>query len=235
MKSTIDRAGRGDYRHCVISAHRTCIKNALAKYFLSEDQQGILQAVSARIGLTGEPILADVIGKELDREPLPAGPPPPIGPGDLCTKNIRRSGEFMQAQPWLVPSVELLVEWELRSIGRPAGRPQQVARDYPLRELWAPLCAWATRLRRDRQGRFRLARRAVEFLLGYYPWDSEWIEGGEGDLPTEIRESLEKRSTVILDYARDTKCHCHSCVSRRKEVAAAKERFDAKYSQKPAR
>ncbi len=234
MKSTIDRAGRGDYRHCVISAHRTCIKNALAKYFLSEDQQGILQAVSARIGLTGEPILADVIGKELDREPLPAGPPPPIGPGDLCTKNIRRSGEFMQAQPWLVPSVELLVEWELRSIGRLPVRQLLVAQGASLEEVWKPLCAWAAPLRRDRQGRFRLARRAAELLLGTYPWDAEWTEG-EGDLPTDVREALEREPDVILDYARDTGCHCHSCVSRRKEVAAAKERFDAKYSQKPAR
>ena len=233
MKSTIDRAGRGDYRHCVISAHRTCIKNALAKYFLSEDQQGILQAVSARIGLTGEPFLADVIGKEPDREPLPAGPPPPIGPGDKFA-NVRRSGEFMQAQPWLVPSVELLVEWELRSIGRLPVRQLLVAQGASLEELWKPLCAWAAPLRRDRQGRFRLARRAAEFLLGTYPWDAEWTEG-EGDLPTEVREALERESNVILDYARDTGCHCHSCVSRRKEVAAAKERFDAKYSQKPAR
>ena len=233
MKSTIDRAGRGDYRHCVISAHRTCIKNALAKYFLSEDQQGILQAVSARIGLTGEPFLADVIGKESDREPLPAGPPPPIGPGDKFA-NVRSSGEFMQAQPWLVPSVELLVEWELRSIGRLPVRQLLVAQGASLEEVWKPLCAWAAPLRRDRQGRFRLARRAAELLLGTYPWDAEWTEG-EGDLPTDVREALERKPDVILDYARDTGCHCHSCVSRRKEVAAAKERFDAKYSQKPAR
>ena len=223
----------GDYRYRVIQAHRTCIKNALAKYFLSEDQQGILQAVSARIGLTGEPFLADVIGKEPDREPLPAGPPPPIGPGDKFA-NVRSSGEFMQAQPWLVPSVELLVEWELRSIGRLPVRQLLVAQDASLEEIWKPLCAWATPLRRDRQGRFRLARRAAELLLGTYPWDAEWTEG-EGDLPTDVREALEREPDVILDYARDTGCHCHSCVSRRKEVAAAKERFDAKYSQKPAR
>ena len=140
----------------------------------------------------------------------------------------------MQAQPWLVPSVELLVEWELRSIGRLPVRQLLVAQGASLEEVWKPLCAWAAPRRRDRQGRFRLARRAAELLLGTYPWDAEWTEG-EGDLPTDVREALEREPDVILDYARDTGCHCHSCVSRRKEVAAAKERFDAKYSQKPAR
>ena len=227
--AAVRRQWTGDrYRACVITAHRTCLKNALAKCPLSEDQRRILQAVSDRIGLHGEPIQPDVIGTEPDREPLPAGPPPPIGPGKFA--NVRRSGEFMQAQPWLVPSVELLVEWELRSIGRLPVRQLPVAQGASLADLWKPLCAWAAPLRRDRQGRFRLARRAAEYLLGTYPWDAEWTEG-EGDLPTEVREALERESNVILDYARDTGCHCHACVSRREEVAAAKESFVAKYSQ----
>ena len=220
----------GDYRVNVIWAHRLCLEKALAKHMLSEVQRGILQAVSARIGLRGAPIQPDVIGKAPDREPLPAGPPPPIGPGDKSedVRRIRSSGEFMQAQPWLVPSVELLVEWELRSMGRVPVRQLPVAQGASLEELWKPLCAWAAPLRRDRPGRFRLARRAAEFLLGTYPWDAEWTEG-EGDLQTEVREALERESKVILDYARDTKCHCHACVSRREEVAAAKERFVARY------
>lgn len=216
------------YRKSVITAHRTCLKNALATYALSEDQRRIMQAVSDRIGLHGEGFQPDVIGTAPDREQPPAGPPPPIGPGKLA--NVRRSGEFMQAQPWLVPSVELLVEWELRSIGRLPVRQLVVAQGASLEDLWKPLCAWAATpgLRRDRQGRFRLARRAAEYLLGTYPWDEEWTEG-EGDLPTEVREALERESNVILDYARDTGCRCHACVSRREEVAAAKEKFAATY------
>ena len=216
------------YRKSVITAHRTCLKNALATYALSEDQRNILQAVSDRIGLHGEPIQPDVIGTAPDRGPKPAGPPPKIGSGTFA--NIRRSGEFMQAQPWLVPSVELLVEWELRSIGRVPVRQLPVAQGASLEDLWKPLCAWAAPRRRDRQGRFRLARRAAEYLLGTYPWAAEWTEG-EGDLPTEVRDALERESNVILDYARDTGCRCHACVDRREEVAAAKEKFAATYGQ----
>ena len=212
------------YRKSVITAHRTCLKNALATDALSEDQRRILQAVSDRIGLHGEGFQPDVIGTAPDREPRPAGPPPQIGRGMFA--NIRRSGEFMQAQPWLVPSVELMVEWELRSIGRLRVRQLPVARGASLEELWKPLCAWAAPLRRDEPGQFRLARRAAEFLLGTYPWDVKWTEG-EGDLPTEVREALERESNVILDYARDTGCRCHACVSRRREVAVAREQFPA--------
>lgn len=211
-------------RKSVITGHRTCLKNALATYALSEDQRRILQAVSDRIGLHGEGFQPDVIGTAPDREPRPAGLPPQIGPGTFA--NIRRSGEFMQAQPWLVRSVELLVEWELRSIGRLPVRQLLVAQGASLEELWKPLCAWAAPLRRDRQGWFRLARRAAEYLLGTYPWDAEWTED-EGDLPTEVREALERESNVILDYARDTGCHCGACVSRRREVAVAREQFPA--------
>lgn len=216
-------------RASVIRGHRKSVENALAKYSLSYAQRAILQAVSARLGLTGEPIQPDVIGMEPDDEPMPAGPPPPVGPGEF--PNVRRSGEFIQAQPWLVSSVETLIEWELRSLGRPRVRQLSVAQGARLDELWEPLCAWAAPLRRDRQGRFRLARRAAEFLLGQYPWDAEWAEGA-GSLPTEIREALERKWEIILDYARDTGCMCHACVSRREEVAAATKRFVAKYGQK---
>ena len=142
------------------------------------------------------PIAPDVIGMAPDPEPLPSGLPPPIGSGEL--PGVRRSGEFMQAQPWLNRSLEMLIEWELRSIGRRPVRQLHVARGASLEELWEPLCAWAAPLRRDRPGRFRLARRAAEFLLGTYPWDVRWAEGGS-DLPAEVRGAIARLIRVGVE------------------------------------
>lgn len=214
------------YRASVIHGHRACVKHALASVALSDAQRLALQAVSGRIGLQGEPVSPDVIGMERDPKPLPLGPPPPIGAGELT--GVRRSGEFVQAQPWLAPSLDLLIEWELRSIGRRPVRQLRVARGASLEELWKPLCTWAAPLRRDHPGRFRLARRAAEFLLGAYPWDALWAEG-KSDLPAEVRVAIERHPKVILDYPIDTGCNCHACVDSREEVAAAKATFTAKY------
>ena len=211
-------------RKRVIHGHRASVGNALAKYELSDEQREIMQLMSDRLGLKGEPIQPDLISMEKDTEPLPIGPPPPIG-DRLRFPNIRKSAEFLQAQPWLVPSVERLCEWELRSTGRPRVRQLKVTERVGLSEIWEPLCAWAKPLRRDKPGRFRLARRAAEYLIGDYPWDAEWIDEASGVLPKEIRGALERTANVILDYAPDTGCNCSACVSRRKEVATATRRF----------
>lgn len=216
------------YRKCVIRGHRVCVAYALAEYELSDEQREITQRMSDRLGLKGEPVQPDLIGMEADTEPLPVGPPPPIGDGSRFP-SIRRSAEFLQAQPWLVPSVERLCEWELRSIGRPRVRQLKVTGRVVLSEIWEPLCAWAKPLRRDKPGQFRLARRAAEYLVGDYPWDAEWNDEASGVLPEEIREALEREAKVILDYARDTGCKCSACVSRREEVATATRRFKERY------
>ena len=218
------------YRASVISAHRTCLDNSLMKELPLELRE-IVQRMSDRIGVTGDPVQPDMLGLKADPDPLPEGPAPKIGPGTIFP-NIRRSAEFLQAQPWLVPSVEMLCEWELRTLGRPKIKPLRVADGAALSDIWQPLCAWAAPLRRDRQGRFRLARRAAEYLLGVYPWDAGWIEGATEHLPKEIRETLERKAEVWLDYARDTGCHCRPCISRREEVAAAKKEFVANYGQR---
>lgn len=209
-----------DCRKYVIRGHRTSVEHALAQYELSAEQREILQRMSNRLGRTGEPIQPDLIGMEADTEPLPVGPPPAISDRQRFP-NTRRSAEFLQAQPWLVPSVELLCEWELRSIGRPRVRHLKVTGGVGLSEIWEPLCAWAKPLRRDRPGQFRLVRRAAEYLVGDYPWDAKWINEASGVLPDEIRAVLGREAKVLLDYAPDNGCNCHACVSRRKEVATA--------------
>ena len=211
-------------RKRVIHGHRRSVAYALAEYELSDAQREIIQRMSDRLGLKGEPIHRDLIGMGADTEPWPVGPPPPIGDGR--SPSTRRSAEFLQAQPWLVPSVERLCEWELRSIGRPRVRPLKVTGRVVLSEIWDSLCAWAEPLRRDKPGRFRLARRAAEYLVGDYPWDAKWIDEASGVLPKEIREALEREAKVILDYAPDNGCKCCACVSRRKEVATATRRFN---------
>ena len=207
-------------RKHVIRGHRTSVEYALSKHELSAEQREILQRMSNRLGLTGEPIQPDLIGMEADTEPLPVGPPPAIS-ARLQFPNTRRSAEFLQAQPWLVPSVERLCEWELRSIGRPRVRQLKITGGVGLSEIWEPLCAWAKPLRRDRPGQFRLVRRAAEYLVGDYPWDAKWIDEASGVLPDEIRAVLGREAKVLLDYAPDNGCNCHACVSRRKEVATA--------------
>ena len=43
-------------RKCVIHGHRASVGNALAKYELSDEQREIMQLMSDRLGLKGEPI-----------------------------------------------------------------------------------------------------------------------------------------------------------------------------------
>lgn len=214
-------------RKRVIHGHRFSVAGALAEYELSDEQREIIQRMSDRLGLKGEPVQPDLIGMEADTEPLPVGPPPSVGDGRR--PSTRDSAEFLQAQPWLVPSVERLCEWELRSIGRPRVRQQKVTGRVVVSEIWESLCAWARPLRRDKPGRFRLARRAVEYLVGDYPWDAKWIDEASGVLPKEIREALEREAGVILDYAPDHGCTCAACVCRREEVATATRRFKERY------
>ena len=55
-------------RKCVIHGHRASVGNALAKYELSDEQREIMQLMSDRLGLKGEPIQPDLIGMEKDTE-----------------------------------------------------------------------------------------------------------------------------------------------------------------------
>lgn len=216
------------YRSSVISSHRVVLNRVLSERPMYPEQRKILLMVSERLGPLRTPIKPDLIGMWHDEQDPPAGAGPSLGDG-LMLPQIRRSGEFIQDQPWLVPSVRILIEWELRAVGRKGRPPMLEAGGLTVEGIWEALCAWASPLRRDRPGRYRLARRGAEALFGQYPWHLEWIDAARGELPGEVRLAMESRRDVILDYARDTNCYCHACRSRREEVAAATKRFDAHY------
>lgn len=221
------------YRSSVIRSHRGVVERALKIRPMYEGQREILQMVRARFGELHQPIKPDLVGLWHDEAVLPAGPGPAPGDG-LMLPQVRRSGEFVQDQPWLVPSVRTLIEWELRVVGRASAPPMLESSGLELADIWESLCAWATPLRRDRPGRYRLARRGAEALFGEYPWFSEWIDAAKGELPEPVRRALEGRRDVILDYARDTNCSCGPCRSRRAEVAEATRRFEARFDPRTA-
>ena len=200
-------------RAAVVSGSRSSLRHALGE--VSGDLEAAAQALLYRLGTDGS-VDDDVLGWAPDR---PAGRVRvQTGGADQRHRGLRRSVEFLESQPWLPDSVRHLAEAVLQAIGRSPVRP--LGRVAP----WPALCAWAAPLRRDEPGRLRMARRGVELLTGTWPWGTAWVDVSQ-PAPAWVDAALGRDRRVMLDYAPLTKCGCDACVSRRLEVAEARQRY----------
>lgn len=209
------------YRASVISGSRRALANAVQRTSPAELKAATSELLR-RLGSEGR-VEDDVLGWAPDDwAPVPLEIR--TGEADPANDGLLRSIEILESQPWLPASARSITEAVLQLIGRPPVRAVVDRLPEPETSAWESLCSWAKLQRRDRPGRLRMARRAMELLTGSWPWGSDWVE------PTRppaawVDELLAREARVVLDYAPLTHCSCEACLSRREEIDNARRRF----------
>ena len=212
----VEWSGR-QFRASVITGCRRALHSSLPRV------EGELAAAAAgllkRLGEYGR-VHDDVLGWARDDWPFA---PVRVHVGTVYRKyaELRQSMEFLESQPWLPASARQLTESVLMAIGRPPIKPLVDTMPESVADHWHALCSWAHPQRRDLPGRLRMARRGMELLTGEWPWGAAWVEPSPTP-PPWVDRLLGNEPRVVLDYAPLTDCSCGACVSRRREIAAAR-------------